>query len=287
MTSSPEIAIVGAGRVAQALGRALRESGMPVAAVAARSPERAARAAAFIGCAAAVPLSHAAQRAERLIIAVSDCAIEPVAAGLAATPGRIRVALHTCGNAGSELLGPLAARGVACGAMHPLQTICNPETGARALRGIAFAISGDAAALAFAREIVACLSGRALSIPPNARPLYHAAAVMASNYMTALFDAAVETLSHAGIAADEARQALAPLARTAMENAAEAGPLAALTGPISRGDAATVAAHLRALGDVSPPLADLYRAAGARALAMARRRGLPQEEAEALNDILK
>ncbi len=256
---------------------------MPIAAVAARSFEQASKAAEFIGGrAAAASCAQIPQRAECVVIAVSDGAIESVAGELAVHPGRIRVALHTCGNAGPEAISALAAQGVACGVIHPLQTVHDPESGARALRGVAFGISGDVAALEFAGEIVACLGGFALRVPAGAQPLYHAAAVMASNYVTALLDAAVETLSLAGIPAGQALQALAPLARTAVENAAQAGPLQALTGPISRGDASTVAAHVRALGDQSGSLLEIYRAAGARVLEMARRRGLPEEAVEAV-----
>jgi predicted short-subunit dehydrogenase-like oxidoreductase (DUF2520 family) len=284
----PEIAIIGAGRVAQSLGRALRESGMPSAVVVSRSPEGAAKASAFIGGAVVAPsLLEAAQHAERVVIAVSDAAVASVAKELAANPGRLTVALHTCGNAGAELLAPLAERGVSCGAIHPLQTIHEPESGARALRGIAFAISGDAAALDFAGEIVTCLGGQALRIPAGAHPLYHAAAVMASNYITTMLDAAVDTLSHVGIPVGPALQALAPLARAAVENAAQSGPLQALTGPVARGDVSTVAAHVRALGEVSEPLLDLYRAVGARTLDMARRRGLPEAAAHALSHVLE
>ncbi len=213
------------------------------------------------------------------MIAVSDGALEVVAGELAAYRGRIRVALHTSGNAGPEVLEALLQRGVSCGAIHPLQTIPGGEAGAAALRGISFAVSGSGAALEFAGQIAARLEGRTLCIADGARPLYHAAAVMASNYITALLDAAVETMALTGVPREEALEALAPLARAAVENAVRLGPVEALTGPVARGDSSTVAAHVRAIGEASGCLLPVYRSIGLRALRMARRRGLTEEAA--------
>ncbi len=288
MPSVSEVAIVGSGRVARAFGRALGESGVPIACVAARSLDRATQAAAFIGGGAvAVSFPEAARRAGRVLIAVSDTAIESVARELAIPDGKIRLALHTCGNAGPELLSPLAGSGASCAVIHPLQTVHHPEPGAHALRGAFFGVWGDEEAAAWARELAGRLNGEVLTIAPEARPLYHAAAVMASNYVAALLDAAVEAMGQAGVPADLAIQALTPLARAAVENAAAAGPLQALTGPIVRGDISTVAAHLGALTGAGEPMLALYRAAGLRALDMARRRGLREEKAAALNQLLR
>ncbi len=280
------IGIAGAGRVGQALARLLRDSGQPVAAVASRTPEHAREGATFAGKGiAAVSYPELPAHASHLIIAVPDSAIEPVAEALAAT-ARGGIALHTCGARGPEALHALAAKGVACGTLHPLQTVSTPLQGLAALRGIAFAVSGDETALAWAREIADILGGETLSIAPDARPLYHAAAVMASNYVVALADAAQSLLIRAGIAPDQALRALAPLMRTAVENCIEQGPERALTGPVERGDAATVASHTEALKAAPPALQSLYRAAGAYTLGIARRRGLEAARAQAVEQAL-
>ena len=166
-----DITIIGTGRVAQALGRALVNSGVAVLCVAGRSQERAAQAAKFIGggC-GAVTFGEAARRAECALIAVTDRAIEPVAGELVSAGGRIRVALHTCGNGGAELLRPLAERGASCGRMHPLQTICSPQQGAEAFGGIGFGISGDAEAVRLAEAIAVRLGGRPFRIAAGANP---------------------------------------------------------------------------------------------------------------------
>jgi predicted short-subunit dehydrogenase-like oxidoreductase (DUF2520 family) len=272
----------------QALGRLLRERGEPIAAVASRTPERAAEAAAFVGGGAkAFGYRELPQYAARILIAVPDEAIADVARVLAEAGMHRGTALHTCGARGPEALAPLAAMGVACGALHPLQTVANPEEGVRALPGVAFAIDGDGEAGVWAEHLVALLGGLALRISAEARPLYHAAAVMASNYVVTLISAAVILMKEAGVEESLALRALAPLARTSVENAADLGPAAALTGPIARGDAATVRAHLAALEGGPEPVESLYRIAGLATLELARRRDLPEARARAIEKLLR
>jgi predicted short-subunit dehydrogenase-like oxidoreductase (DUF2520 family) len=219
-------------------------------------------------------------------VAVSDGAIAPVAEELVQPNGRLRVALHTCGGYGAEVLAPLHAAGVSCGGLHPLQTIRDPSQGAAALGSAAFAVCGDSGALCWAEELAAVLGGHVLHIEPGARNLYHAAAVMASNYIAALLDSAQQLLLLAGVPREDALRSLAPLARTSLDNAVRCGPVEALTGPIARGDAATVAGHVTALKGVEPSIAGLYEAAGLHALGMARKRGLGEEAGESVHRAL-
>jgi predicted short-subunit dehydrogenase-like oxidoreductase (DUF2520 family) len=278
------VGIAGAGRVAQALARLLYSHGEPVAFVASRSREHARTAAAFIGQGVEpVGFSDLARNASRILIAVPDSALEAVAATLDMQSG---IVLHTSGARGPEALQMLAQRGVFCGALHPLQTISDPESGANSLVGAAFAISGDAPALAWAQQIVRTANGRMLRISAERRPLYHAAAVMASNYVTALMSAAQTLLVAADVDPEEALLALGPLARTSLENALRQGPTAALTGPIERGDVSTIAAHLAALENIPGPIPSLYRAAGRQTLELARRKGLCAERVAATERLL-
>jgi predicted short-subunit dehydrogenase-like oxidoreductase (DUF2520 family) len=284
------IGIAGAGRIGQALGRLLHDRGEPVATVAGRDLHRTAAAAAFIG-AQPVAYSELPQRCARILIAVPDDALDSVVKILAESMQH-GAALHTCGTRGPEALAPLEARGVSCAAMHPLQTVTTPERGLTALPGAAFAITGSGAALAWALQIVALLQGEALRISPEHRPLYHAAAVMASNYLMAPIDAAVILMREAGIEQEQALRVLAPLIRASIGNALTMGPVQALTGPVERGDIGTVAAHLRALSEVSASVPEsvaesvnvLYRAAGLHAIGMARRKtpGPDRQEMERL-----
>ncbi len=287
MQEREPVGLAGAGRIAQALGRLLRERGEPVVAVASRDPRHAEQAAVFIGGGVkAMTYDGLPAVAKRLLIAVPDGAIREVAALLAEAGARSGVALHTCGTLGPEALSPLAGAGVSCAALHPLQTVASPEQGLTALRGVAFAIDGEGPAVLWAERIAALLDGRALRIAPERRPLYHAAAVMASNYAVALVDAAVILMSAAGVEEDQALRAIDPLARASLHNALTLGPTKALTGPIERGDMETVSAHLRALAQEPEPVRNLYRAAGLQALELARRRGLPAEKARKLRELL-
>jgi predicted short-subunit dehydrogenase-like oxidoreductase (DUF2520 family) len=280
LNNTGQIGIAGAGRIAQAMGRLLRERGEPVAAVASRNAEHAKAAAAFIGpSVAAVSYGELSRRATRILIAVSDAAVPTVASLLARSGMKEGLALHTCGVRGPEALAPLAAQGVECGALHPLQTVATREQGLTSLCGIAFAITANGAAAAWADQIVARLEGRPLRIAPGARPLYHAAAVMASNYIVGMVAAAVELLAAAGIPERDALEALRPLTQASAANAFALGPAKALTGPIARGDLETVAAHLQALAGVSIRVEKLYRAAGLHLTELA---GNDREEMERL-----
>ncbi len=271
------------------MGRALRDRGEPVAFVAGRNKLNAQQAAGFIGeGVVAVDLSELAARASRLLLAVSDDALRTVAQTLSAsaTPGGI--ALHTSGARDVDELEPLRAAGFSCGTIHPLQTISTAAQGSRALRGAWFAVSGDARAVAWARDIAQSLEGRCLEIAPGGRPLYHAAAAMASNYLTALLDAASRLMSAAtGADPEMALQALGPMVRAAVNNTLESGPAAALTGPIERGDANTIARHLSALSGVPEEIRGLYIAAGLQTLSLARRKGLATESATRVEALLK
>jgi len=279
------IAIVGGGRVGQALGLLLREKGQPVVAVACRSNESARRAAAFIGDGIdAVPVDKIPALATHLLIATPDGAITDVARRLAGAGMRGGVALHTCGALGPEALEPLAEQGTACGMLHPLQTVPSPEAGVKALPGVAFSVDGDAAASEWAARIVALLGGVALKISEQNKPLYHAAAVMASNYTIALLDATLRLMEEAGVASDDARRALRPLVEASVANALAQSPEEALTGPIRRGDVGTVSAHLAALPE---PHAHLYRALGLHAVSLAGRAGLDEAAVRQLVRLLR
>lgn len=280
------IGIAGGGRVGQAIGRALYDRGEPVACVASRTFTHAKAAAGFIGSRVeAVTYAELAVRASRLLISVPDEALEEVAGMIHVDSG---VALHTCGARGPDALDALRRRGVSCGTLHPLQTFAEAAADAGVLQGVAFAVSGedDDKAVNWAEQIAGLVDGTVLRIEAGLRPLYHAAAVIASNYVVALLAAAGTLMEAAGVEKRAALNALAPLVRTSVENALTLGPVQAITGPIQRGDVTTVAAHLDALRSSSAPLQALYRAGGLQALEIARQRGLPPECAMAVEKML-
>jgi predicted short-subunit dehydrogenase-like oxidoreductase (DUF2520 family) len=285
--TAPRTAIVGTGRVAQAFGRLLADAGIAPVAVAGRTADHARRAAIFIagsgppeGGHYEPPVVKAAlirdvpALADRVLIAVADDAITAVAEELAGSGMRGGIALHTSGAHSPESLGALAAQGVSCGVVHPLQTVADPDRGISALRGASFGIAGDAAAVEWAGQLVEAAGGTPLRIREKGFASYHAGAVMASNAVIAAIDAAAGLFAAAGIERGAALQALRPLCLTSAQNAFEMGPEAALTGPVQRGDADTIRAHVAALAGLPRPIADLYRASARALVDIARRRGL-------------
>ncbi len=273
--------------MAQTLGRLLRERGERVAAVASRRAEHARAAVEFIGGGEVVPYSCLPQYAQRILIAVSDDAVGAVG-GILAEAGMSRgVVLHTCGAHGPEVLAPLAARGVSCGTLHPLQTVASPAHGMAAVPGCAFGITAEGPAAEWAGRIAMMLGGRALRVSADKRPLWHAAAIMAGNYVIALVDAAVMLMEAAGIEEHDALAAIAPLVRASGSNALSLGPVRALTGPVERGDIDTVAKHCNALTAAPPVVRAFYRAAALQVLDIARRRGLDEAKARVLEKVLR
>jgi predicted short-subunit dehydrogenase-like oxidoreductase (DUF2520 family) len=268
--------------------------GESIVALASRNRSRAEEAARFIAVAApsieVVEYSEVPRLAARVLIAVSDRGIEAVAETLAAAGMRSGAALHTCGARGPDALKALGAAGVSCGMLHPLQTMMSAEQGVRSFADVTFGVSGDREATDWANEIVDMVTGgrgASLHIEADRLSYYHAGAVMASNALVAVLDAAIILLVHAGVEHDAALRAVGPLARTSLDNALRAGPQTALTGPVARGDAATVAAHREALRSVDPTVARLYEAAAAHLLQLAKHRGLSEASVRALQEVLE
>jgi predicted short-subunit dehydrogenase-like oxidoreductase (DUF2520 family) len=262
--------------------------GGSVIALASRNRIRAEGAAAFIGPSVR-PIGSAElpSLATHVLIAVKDEGITLVAEELARAGMRTGVALHTCGAKGLDALAPLKRAGVACGVLHPLQTVPTPEQGVKSLRGVTYGIAGDRLAVEWAEDLVSLLGGRALRVAPEHLTSYHAGAVMASNALVAVIDAAVVLMGQAGVERDAALRALEPLARSSLDNVFANGPSAALTGPVVRGDAGTVAAHMDALDDAPPTVAALYVAAARRLIEIARERDLSEASVRALKSALR
>lgn len=203
-------------------------------------------------------------RADVVVLAVRDGAIEPAARDLAATAviTARQVVLHLSGMRGIEPLLALRPTGAALGALHPLQAIARPESAPERLRGALAAVTGDPPAVAAAERLARDIGMRPVRLPAEAKPLYHAAAAIASNYLVVLAELTERLLTDAGLPADDARAGLVALMRGTLENVAVEGPRA-LTGPIARGDVETVRAHLAAL---PAEVAAVYRALGREAL---------------------
>ena len=194
-----------------------------------------------------------------VVVATPDDAISEVAAALPRTSAAV---VHLAGSRGLDELGDHER----VGALHPLVSLPDAEIGATRLRGAWFAIAGDRVV----GQIVAVLGGRAFSIGDADRSAYHAAAVIASNHLVALLGDAKSVADDVGVPFE----ALLDLAEGSLANVRALGPAAALTGPASRGDEATVRRHLAALNSDQR---DGYRSLAAAARRLAGR-PQPQEE---------
>lgn len=241
------LAVVGAGRVGGAMSSAAQASGLNV--------RLAGRDCALEACRAS----------EAALLCVPDEEIAAAAAVAAQAVPPLRFVGHASGATGLDALAATGAAGAATFSIHPLQTI--PDSGSD-FTGSPCAISGASpVAVDFARRLAERLGMRPFEVREEQRAAYHAAASMASNFLVALEESAAGLLAAAGI--EDARDLLAPLVLRTAANWAELGD-AALTGPIARGDEATVQRHLEALRESAPELVELYEALAERTREMAR-----------------
>lgn len=200
-----------------------------------------------------------------IFLSVSDRSIKKVAEKLAALSDDFshHAVIHTSGNYTSKLLSSVEEKGAAIATFHPLQTFTKTSVPSD-FEQIYIDVEGDARALALLQEIAEKLNCNILEIDPSAKPYLHAAAVMASNYMVALMESAGQIARMGGINKEKALRALMPLAQKSMENiSAGDNPRDALSGPIARGDVATVKAQLELLNQ-NPDLEILYKQLGKR-----------------------
>jgi predicted short-subunit dehydrogenase-like oxidoreductase (DUF2520 family) len=258
------VAVVGPGRAGKSLASALRAAGVDVVGLAGRG-ER-------------IP------KANVILITVRDGDLVSALGDLTSRglePGAI--VLHASGaDDPAAALDALRASGHAAGTFHPFVPLADPDAGAIALRNAWIGIDGDPAAVAAAEQLAAAVGAHVLRIPSGAKPGYHAAAVIAANFPVVLAAAAERELRHAGVEPGPARAAVAHLMRTSMDHLAALGPERALTGPVARGDAGTIARNLAALAD-DPHVHDLYVTASRIAVDLARAAGTVS--AERLNEI--
>jgi predicted short-subunit dehydrogenase-like oxidoreductase (DUF2520 family) len=166
----------------------------------------------------------------------------------------------------------MRSAGFAVGSLHPLLSISDSHSGAKSFKHAFFSIEGDPAALKVARALVRDLAGESFTIDSGRKALYHAAAVMASPHMTALFDVAVEMLGACGLSSTRARKVLLPLLASTVKNLQTQDATEALTGTFKRGDLATVRKHLAAIKGAGLPAALLaYIVLGQRSVSISKR----------------
>jgi predicted short-subunit dehydrogenase-like oxidoreductase (DUF2520 family) len=268
----PITGLVGAGAVGTALGVALSRAGWPVHAVASRDPDRRRRFRELVPAARAfVDAQALVEEVELIVLAVPDDALAPLAGTLRMYSGQAMI--HTSGVLGAEVLEPAMAAGTQIGSFHPLVAFADTERAVAALHGATIAIEGDDQFLALLAEMAEAVGARPVRLAPGSKSAYHAAAVLAAGGFVALLDAIAELGRVAGLDEAGALAIYGPLIEGTLGNARALGIRQALTGPITRGDAGTLRAHLAALEAYAPGVVPLYRAAAEREIVLAEGRG--------------
>lgn len=282
----PKVSIIGAGNVGSAFAHALAERGYSILSIISRSGRSALALARAVKCKkASTVIEDISPATELLIIAVTDGMIAEIGRRLAASKVinfKKVFAAHTSGVHSSSVLEPIRKKGALVASVHPIQSFPNIWRAGKnsRLNGIYFGIDGEPEAIAKARELVGNLGSKTVIVPSELKPLYHAACVFASGYTIILLNAINELSNQLKLNADWP-EVFGPLMTTAMENTIRQSAPAALTGPILRGDMATVDAHLAALADHAPQFLPLYTVGGIEVARIAKERGrISQEEME-------
>lgn len=277
------VGVVGAGRVGAVLGSALRAAGHAVVGVSAVSRASRERADVMLPAVPVLAVPDVVERAELVLLTVPDDALTDLVAGLAATgtwqAGQIVV--HTSGRFGWRVLGPAVQAGAIPMAAHPAMTFTGTSLDLVRLTDCCFGVTAPNPVLPIAQALVVEMGAEPVVVAEEARPLYHAALAHGANHLVTLVAQSLQLLRSAGI--EPADRVLAPLLSAALDNALRSGD-GALTGPVARGDAGTVAAHVAAVGatdspDVLATYRALARATADRALASGR---LKPQAAQAL-----
>ena len=288
------VGVVGVGRVGAVLGSALRAAGHVVVGASGVSTASRDRAEAMLPGVPLLDVPVVVERAELVLLTVPDDVLADLVAGLAETGAwqAGQLVVHTSGRHGWRVLQPSVGQGAIPLALHPAMTFTGTSLDLSRLADCCFGVSAPSPVLPIAQALVVEMGAEPVVVPEDARPLYHAALSHGANHLVTLVAQATELLRSAGI--EPADRVLAPLLSAALDNALRSGD-GALTGPVSRGDAGTVAAHVAAIaaagGERSPGVSAeipatyraLARATAERALASGR---LSAAAAEALLDVL-
>ncbi len=280
----PSAVIVGCGRVGTVLARFLSQAGYRMTGFASRSLSSAQGAAAVAGGGEAGTAPWKLTRnADMVFLTTPDGVIEPVCKTIAQHDGfrKGTVVLHCSGAHPSTILSSAKSAGAAIGSMHPLQSFASKEILENPFVGVIVSVEGDDRAAELAAQAAGDLGAVQLPIKTEGKGLYHAAAVVASNYLVTLMDFAFGLMGEAGVSEEDAFKVLKPLIFGTLGNIEKQGPAKALTGPIARGDADTVAMHLREIAAKAPGLLRLYKILGARTIPLARDGAGLTDEAEA------
>ena len=267
------VGVLGAGRVGAVLGAALQAAGHDVAAVSAVSAASLRRAEELLPGVAIVAADEVPRGRNLVLLTVPDDALGDLVAGLAATdalqPGQLIA--HTSGLHGLAVLDPATRLGCLPLALHPVLPFTGTQVDVARLHGASFGVTAPEPLRPVAEALVVEMGGEPVWVPDELRPLWHAALAHGANHLVTLVASAADLLRAAGV--QEPGRVLGPLLGAALDGALRSGDTV-LTGPVARGDAGTVRAHLDVLAEAAPEVLPAYvamaRLTADRALASGR-----------------
>jgi predicted short-subunit dehydrogenase-like oxidoreductase (DUF2520 family) len=254
------IAIIGLGKVGTAVGRLLKTAGYKIVAVFDPQPSAIEQHIPYTGGRRAQSAADAAGDADAVLITTGDDFIAPVCRTIAEEGGFSagRKVVHMSGAGGLDLLTAAKERGCAVASIHPIQTFADVEGAVASIPGSTFGVTADDGIKDWAVAFVRDLNGTPVFIAEKDKPLYHAAACMASNYLTTLIHTVETIYGHFGLDRESSVRAIRPLLQGTLQNIETKGTVQALTGPIARGDVETVRTHIRTLRSELPDLLEAY-----------------------------
>ena len=282
-----KLGFIGAGTVGTALAVRLSSKGYRVVAVSSRSQTLAEKLArAITGCRACNNNQEVVDTAELVFITTPDDAIAPVVFQIQWHPGQSVV--HCSGADSTDILKPAKKSGAQVGVFHPLQTFASVKQAIENIPGSTFALEAEEPLLNTLKDMAAALDGNWVELKESDKVVYHAAAVIACNYLVTLVKLATDLWQTFAIPPQQATQALLPLLRGTINNIDTVGIPQSLTGPIARGDTGTIKKHLIALHKVAPGLLSTYKELGLQTITIAVAKGrINQHQAQELQAILK
>ena len=270
-----------------ALATRLSDRGYQVVAVSSRSQTSAEKLAQAInGCQAVNNGQAVADASELVFITTPDGAIPNVASEIKWQPGQSVV--HCSGADSTDTLEPAKKSGAQAGAFHPLQTFASVKQAIDNIPGSTFAIEAEEPLLSTLKDMATALDGTWIELKASDKVLYHAAAVIACNYLVTLVKLATDLWQTFNVPTHQATKALMPLLQGTLNNIDKVGIPQCLTGPIARGDTGTIEKHLDALREAAPTVVSTYRELGLQTIPVALGKGrINQQQAEDLQAILK
>jgi predicted short-subunit dehydrogenase-like oxidoreductase (DUF2520 family) len=284
------IAILGLGKVGTAVGFLLRQAGYRIVAVAGRSQASLNQGIVYTGGKPYLNFSAAALTANCIIITTSDDAIAHVCKKIASErcirPGN--KVIHMSGAGGLDLLQSAQDAGAHVACIHPLQSFAHVEGAIRNLPGSTFGITSGDEIKEWSVQMVRDLGGVPFFVADADKPLYHAAACIASNYLTTIIHMVEEIYQSLGLSSEDTIRAIWPLVMGTIANIETKGTVQALTGPVARGDSGTIKKHTEALRNRLPALLQAYSALGILTADIGlKKKTLSPETARQIKELLK